>query len=37
MLVELADGRRLQIDYIEDPDNRKFEHRLMCSETDINA
>jgi SPP1 family predicted phage head-tail adaptor len=37
MLMQLADGRVFQIDYIEDPDNRKIEHRIMCSETNINA
>jgi SPP1 family predicted phage head-tail adaptor len=31
------DGRVFQIEYIEDPDGRKFEHRVYCTESGTNG
>lgn len=36
-MTVVHDGRVYTIDYIEDPDSRKFEHRLYCTEANTNG
>ena len=36
-MTVLHDGRTYTIDYVEDPDGRKFEHRVYCTESGQNG